>query len=45
MWQTTNDRENTAHICTHKHSLAIGFVAVVKDNDMLKLNEPTHIHA
>lgn len=44
-WQTTNDQENTAYTCTHKHTLAICFVSVVKDNDMLKLNEPTHIHA
>lgn len=28
-----------ASICTHKHTVAIG--SVVKDNDMLELNEPT----
>lgn len=44
-WQTINDRENTAYIRTHKHSLAICLVNVVKHNDMLKINEPTHNHA
>lgn len=32
-----------ASICTHKHTVAIG--SVVKDNDMLELNEPTHHRA
>lgn len=32
-----------ASICTHKHNVAIG--SVVKDNDMLELNEPTHHRA
>lgn len=30
-------------ICSHKHTVAIG--SVVKDNDMLELNEPTHHRA
>lgn len=34
--QTANDLENTAYICTRKHTLAICLVNVVKDNDMLK---------
>lgn len=37
--RTINDRE------TRKHTLAICFVSVVKDNDMLKINEPLIIIA
>ena len=43
--QTINDQENTASTCTHEHSLAVCFVNVVKDNDMLKINDPAHNHA
>lgn len=43
--QTINDQKNADYIPTDKQTLAICVVNVVKDNDMLKVNEPTHNHA
>ena len=38
-------RKTQPYIRAHKHSVAICLVNAIKDNDMLKINEPTHNHA